>query len=287
MKRSKRRDGGTPPGASDADTPRPNGVADNDPESRTVAGETTEPDTGREPRAEDDRRGDTRTPCADRRQGTERRGGDDRRTGQDRRGSQDRREPGDRRSGHDRRRSDRRARDVGPPSGVPERRGGTDRRASERRSGRDRRDETGWAALQLDHVVVEPLAFEDELVAAARGVRWLARARYSGFQVGAALETIDGHIITGCNIENASYGLTICAERVALVKALSEGHEVFTRIAIVTAAGRPTTPCGACRQLLWEYCGDIQVILASPTEVVRRHQLGRLLPAPFDHTSLE
>jgi len=118
-------------------------------------------------------------------------------------------------------------------------------------------------------------------------VRWLARARYSGFQVGAALETIDGHIVTGCNIENASYGLTICAERVALVKALSEGHEVFTRIAIVTAADRPTTPCGACRQLLWEYCGDIQVILASPTDVVRRYQLCRLLPAPFDHTSLE
>lgn len=145
----------------------------------------------------------------------------------------------------------------------------------------------GPAASHLDGIAIGPLAFEDQLIAAARGARWLARARYSGFQVGAALETIDGRIVTGSNIENASYGLTMCAERVALVKALSDGHDVFTRIAIVTAADRATTPCGACRQLLWEYCGDIQVILASPTNVFRRYQLGRLLPAPFDHNSLK
>lgn len=170
---------------------------------------------------------------------------------------------------------------------MPERRAGADRRRTERRSGRDRRDESGWAAIPLDEVVVEPFALEELLVAAARDARERARARYSGFKVGAAIETIDGQIITGCNIENASYGLTLCAERVALVKALSDGHEVFTRIAIVTTASSVTSPCGACRQLLWEYCGDIQVILASPSAVKRRYQLGRLLPVPFDHTSLE
>jgi len=199
----------------------------------------------------------------------------------------DRRQPGDRRGGHDRRKDDRRANDVGPPSGVPERRSGADRRAEERRTGKDRRDESGWAAIPLDEVIVEPFALEELLVAAARDARERARARYSGFRVGAAIETVDGQIITGCNIENASYGLTLCAERVALVKALSDGHEVFTRIAIVTTASHVTTPCGPCRQLLWEYCGDVQVILASPTAVKRRYLLGRLLPVPFDHTSLE
>ena len=93
--------------------------------------------------------------------------------------------------------------------------------------------------------------------------RTRAHARYSGFKVGAALETADGDVITGCNIENATYGLTVCAERVALFKALSEGHRVFTRIAVVADTEAPTPPCGACRQLLWEYCGDIEVMLAN------------------------
>ena len=90
-----------------------------------------------------------------------------------------------------------------------------------------------------------------------------AQAGYSGFKVGAALELPDGTIVTGCNIENATYGLTICAERVALVKALSDGHTSFTRIAVVADTEAPTPPCGPCRQLLWEYCGDIEVILAN------------------------
>jgi len=100
--------------------------------------------------------------------------------------------------------------------------------------------------------------------------------------VGAALETVDGAIVTGCNIENASYGLTMCAERVALVKALSEGHDAFTRIVVVAGGRKATTPCGPCRQLLWEYCGDIEVILASAGARIRRLRLARLLPLPFD-----
>lgn len=218
----------------------------------------------------------------------DRRAASDRRAGRERRAMADRREPGDRRDGRERRSGrDRRTCDIGPPPGCPERRSGTDRRVGQRRSGRDRRDEANWEDLALDAVGVKPFEGEDRLVDAARAARGFARARFSAFRVGAAIETIDGHIFTGCNVENASYGLTICAERVALVKALSEGHDVFTRLAVVTEAGRPTAPCGACRQLLWEYSGDIQIILASPTKILQRHQLGRLLPVPFDHTSLE
>ena len=84
-------------------------------------------------------------------------------------------------------------------------------------------------------------------------------AAYSKFKVGAALETADGTIITGCNIENATYGLTICAERVAMFKALSEGHRKFRRVAVVADTDAPTPPCGACRQILWEFGGDLEV----------------------------
>lgn len=199
----------------------------------------------------------------------------------------DRRQPGDRRSGHDRRSGqDRRQQDLGPPPGVPERRSGVERRQGERRSGRDRRSEEGWIPVPLDAIPSPAFELEDVLVEAAREAQARARAPYSRVRVGAALETIDGQIVTGCNIENATYGLTLCAERVALVKALSEGHEAFTRIAIVADTPRPAPPCGACRQLLWEYCGDIQVILASGTEVRGRYPLGRLLPLPFDRTLL-
>lgn len=126
----------------------------------------------------------------------------------------------------------------------------------------------------------------DALVAAARAARAHARAAYSGFRVGAALECADGAVVTGCNIENATYGLTVCAERVALLKALSEGRTAFTRIAIVADTARPTPPCGACRQLLWEYCGDIEVLLVNlETETGRMH-LSVLLPMPFDRSLL-
>jgi len=122
----------------------------------------------------------------------------------------------------------------------------------------------------------------DELVSLARGAREHACADYSHFRVGAALETAGGAIVTGCNIENATYGLTICAERVAMVKALSEGHRRFTRIAVVADTGEPTPPCGACRQILWEYGGDLVVVLASLTGETGRHRLKDLLPLPFD-----
>lgn len=128
---------------------------------------------------------------------------------------------------------------------------------------------------------------EQSLLAAAIDARRHAQAAYSGFQVGAALETSDGRVITGCNIENATYGLTLCAERVALVKALSEGITVFTRIAVVADTEDPTPPCGPCRQLLWEYCGDIEVILGNLNKTTGRHRLSALLPLPFDRRLLD
>jgi cytidine deaminase len=107
-------------------------------------------------------------------------------------------------------------------------------------------------------------------------------APFSGFTVGAALEAEDGTVITGCNIENASYGLTMCAERVAVFKAVSEGHRRFRRIAVVADTPAPTPPCGACRQILWEYVGDIQVVLANLERETGRYSLKSLLPLPFD-----
>ena len=120
------------------------------------------------------------------------------------------------------------------------------------------------------------------LVRAARQARRHAHARFSGFKVGAALETGSGAIVTGCNVENATYGLTICAERVAMFKAISEGHRRFRRIAIVADTQAPTPPCGACRQILWEFGGDLEIVLANLRRETGRHQLSELLPLPFD-----
>jgi cytidine deaminase len=125
-------------------------------------------------------------------------------------------------------------------------------------------------------------ASDAELVQAAREARLKAIAPYSKFLVGAALRLSDGRIVTGCNVENASYGLTVCAERVALLKALSEGHRTFSAIAVVADTDDPTPPCGPCRQLLWEYCGDIPVVLANLTSIRAHHTTGQLLPHPFD-----
>ena len=122
----------------------------------------------------------------------------------------------------------------------------------------------------------------DKLVDAARAARQNAVADFSHFKVGAALETDTGEIITGCNIENASYGLTMCAERVAIFKALSEGKRSFKRIAVVADTPAPTPPCGACRQIIWEFCGDITVVLANLTDVAATLQMKDLLPLPFD-----
>jgi cytidine deaminase len=126
----------------------------------------------------------------------------------------------------------------------------------------------------------------DKLVAAARAARDYAVADFSHFKVGAALETDTGEIITGCNIENASYGLTLCAERVAIFKALSDGKRTFTRIAVVAGTPSPTPPCGACRQIIWEFCGDIQVVLANLTTVTATLSMKDLLPLPFDKSLL-
>lgn len=124
------------------------------------------------------------------------------------------------------------------------------------------------------------------LIEAARRTRLNAQARFSGFKVGAALETEDGLIVTGCNVENATYGLTLCAERVAVFKALSDGHTRFRRVAVVADASSPTPPCGACRQILWEFAGNVEVILANLTEETGRYRLVDLFPLPFDGRSL-
>jgi cytidine deaminase len=155
-------------------------------------------------------------------------------------------------------------------------------RRDERRSGRDRRDDSAWRSVPLEITMATEADVAEALVAAATLARTRAQARYSGFKVGAALETSDGDVVTGCNVENATYGLTVCAERVALLKALSEGKTSFTRIAIVADTADPTPPCGACRQLLWEYCGDIPVVLANLERPTGRYNLAALLPLAFD-----
>jgi cytidine deaminase len=125
-----------------------------------------------------------------------------------------------------------------------------------------------------------------DLIAKATAARNAAIAPYSKFKVGAALESTDGRIFTGCNIENSSYGLTVCAERVALWKALSEGARSFRRIAVVTDSAILTSPCGACRQLLWEYCKDIDVHIHSIQGKDQEYKLAELLPFPFDDHNL-
>jgi cytidine deaminase len=183
------------------------------------------------------------------------------------------------------------------PEGKGDRRKGSERRSAatarpaagvsvERRSGTDRRDETAWQPISIE-AGSSASASDQALVAAATDARLHAQAQYSNFKVGAALETADDHVIGGCNIENATYGLTLCAERVALVKALSDGHSIFTRIAVVADTDAPTPPCGPCRQLLWEYCGDIDIILGNLNGPTGRVRLSALLPMPFDRRLLE
>ena len=163
----------------------------------------------------------------------------------------------DRRTGFDRRQHN-----LGRSAG--DQRNGVERRLGPRRL----RDRGGEGSI--------------DLVAAARRARENADAAFSHFKVGAALETADGTVVAGCNIENATYGLTICAERVAMFKALSDGHRAFTRIAIVADTESPTPPCGACRQILWEFGGNLEVHLANMREHKGVHQLKDLLPLPFD-----
>ncbi len=126
----------------------------------------------------------------------------------------------------------------------------------------------------------------EDLVEAATAARENAVATFSKFKVGSALRTDNGTVYSGCNVENATLGLTVCAERVALWKALSEGERTFTEIAVVTGADRPTPPCGACRQLLWEFCGDIPVFMVSTRGKRATLQLSELFPYAFDKQDL-
>jgi cytidine deaminase len=126
----------------------------------------------------------------------------------------------------------------------------------------------------------------DDLVQAALQARGRAHAPYSHFRVGAALEDANGRIHTGCNIENATYGLTLCAERVAVFKAISEGVRKFRRVAVAADTENLTPPCGACRQILWEFCGDIEVVLLNPRGKIETLRMKDLLPRAFDASFL-
>ena len=124
------------------------------------------------------------------------------------------------------------------------------------------------------------------LMEAALAARENAYAPFSKFKVGAALEDDAGRIHTGCNVENATYGLTLCAERVAVFKAISEGARKFTRIAVAADTEELTPPCGACRQILWEFCGDIEIIMVNPRGKTETIRVSQVFPRPFDATFL-
>ena len=120
----------------------------------------------------------------------------------------------------------------------------------------------------------------------ARAARQRAFAPYSHFKVGAALLTPTGEVVTGCNVENATYGLTLCAERVAVFKAVSEGIRKFTAVAVIADSERLPAPCGACRQILWEFCGDVWIRLSDLKGRSSTLRLSELLPLPFDRRNL-
>lgn len=124
------------------------------------------------------------------------------------------------------------------------------------------------------------------LVQAAMRARENAHAPFSGFRVGAALLDESGGIHTGCNVENATYGLTVCAERVAVFKAISEGARRFQQVAVVADTGKLTPPCGACRQILWEFCGDVEIVLANLAGQTETLRLSTLFPRAFDASFL-
>jgi cytidine deaminase len=126
----------------------------------------------------------------------------------------------------------------------------------------------------------------ESLIAAARQAREHAHAKFSNFKVGAALRASSGKTYGGCNVENATYGLTVCAERVAIFKAISEGERLFNAIAVVTDTTSLTPPCGACRQLIWEFCGDVPVIMSNLLGKSEVLQMSALFPKPFDSSHL-
>jgi len=122
---------------------------------------------------------------------------------------------------------------------------------------------------------------QEALVAAARGVQRRAYAPASRFAVGAAVRAADGRVFVGCNVENVSYGLTICAERAAICAAVAAGARAVTAVAVVTDLEEPSRPCGACRQVLAEFGADMQVLLAGRGDRVVETSLSTLLPEPF------
>ncbi|MGH9629453.1 MAG: cytidine deaminase [Bryobacteraceae bacterium] len=122
------------------------------------------------------------------------------------------------------------------------------------------------------------------LAEAALQARENAHAPFSGFKVGAALQEASGRIYTGCNVENATYGLSMCAERVAVFKAVSEGAREFAGIVVAADTDALTPPCGACRQILWEFCGNIELTLVNLTGKTESFHLEDLFPRPFDVT---
>ena len=126
----------------------------------------------------------------------------------------------------------------------------------------------------------------EPLIAAAKQARQNAHAPFSNFKVGAGLRTSSGKIYGGCNVENATYGLTVCAERIAIFKAISEGERKFDAIAVVTDTDTLTPPCGACRQLIWEFCGDVPVIMTNLKGKVDVVAMRDLFPKPFDSSNL-
>lgn len=128
---------------------------------------------------------------------------------------------------------------------------------------------------------------EKKLIEAATAARENAYAPYSNFKVGAAVEADDDNIYIGCNVESASYGLTVCAERVAIWKGISRGEKHFKRIAVVVDTEELTPPCGVCRQIIWEFCGDVPVILANLHGKTETVMMSELLPRAFDSKFLK
>jgi len=123
---------------------------------------------------------------------------------------------------------------------------------------------------------------ENELIKTATDARLRSVAPFSKFMVGAALRTKDGKVFTGCNVESASYGLTVCAERVAIWKALSEGERDFTDLVIVADTEQLTPPCGTCRQIIWEFAKHAKIVLANLRGQTEEADIGHLLPKAFD-----
>ena len=128
---------------------------------------------------------------------------------------------------------------------------------------------------------------EKELIEKAKRARLRAYAPYSNFKVGAALLTKSGKVYTGANVENSTFGLTVCAERIAVFKAVNKGDKDFAKIAVVADKNQPVTPCGACRQVLSEFAKDLKIVCANLKGKVDRYTLKELLPEAFDKRSTD